>query len=279
MMTLCELLLGTLALFAQDETRVQEQDARVNADESKRKCTNLVEGIDGVVSVGMGGTGTNYRLLIVVRDVVAKQAAQKALGGDSYEGLKIMWTIRSSNAPAPQAPGPNPNPPPLIAPTPQPAAAQTVPSPGPSIYDCDIIRDHLKLKPITHPTGDGRSYEPCQVMKRTVEGGISPPPVLYAKHRPDCPVYLGRVGQPAVADSFVAWVFQQGASVVPPEGTPRLSDLRPGYNPPPTYTTYPYDYYGYYRPYYYRHYYSYYPHYYYSRYSYYPRYYYYKKYW
>ena len=272
-MTLCGILLATVTLFAQDQKKIQEQTARVNADESRRKCGNLVEGLDGVLSVGMGGTGTEYRLLISVRDNQAKQAAQKALGGDTYEGLKILWSVRS-NAPAasaaPQAPAPLPLPA-VVAPLP--GAGQTVAASGtgPSVYDCDIIREHMKLRPISHPRGDGASYEPCRLMKRTVEGGaVNPPPVLYAKHRPDCPVYAGRVAQPAVADSFVAWVFRQGASVITPEGTPHVSDLRPGVTPPPAYPTYPYyysnPYYGWYRPYYYRHYYYYYPHYYHYRY-------------
>ncbi|MBI3854200.1 MAG: hypothetical protein HY293_00765 [Planctomycetes bacterium] len=116
-------------------------------------------------------------------------------------------------------PPPPPEPVPLKPPAQKP---QTLPSPEPpnfwnaSVTDCDIIRDHLKMKPVTHPAGNGKSWVPCQVMQRTTIGPGGGHSFTYTNHRPDCPVRLGRVGEPAWSDNYVAWVFRSGITAPAP---------------------------------------------------------------
>src|SRR5688572_21668962 len=79
-----------------------------------------------------------------------------------------------------------------------------------SVTDCDIIREHLKMKKVTHPAGNGKSWVPCQVMNRTTIGPGGTHSFTYTNHRPDCPIRMGRVSEPAWSDNYMAWVFRQG---------------------------------------------------------------------
>jgi hypothetical protein len=71
------------------------------------------------------------------------------------------------------------------------------------------------MKKVTHPAGNGKSWVPCQVMTRTTIGPVGSYSFTYTNHRPDCPVRLGRVGEPSWSDNYMAWVFRQG--ITPPK--------------------------------------------------------------
>lgn len=186
--------------------------ARTRAQEMRQECAAALESIDGVGSVGLGGSGTDYRIVIAVRDA-ATQRHVRDLVGDSYGGVRILWSIAEAPRPAPlpEAPAERTRPPTQPEPPPErlnPWNAAAV--------DCDIIRDHLKLKPIQHPAGNGKSWVPCQLTKRTTIGPGGVTSFSYTNHRPDCPIRMGRVGEPAGSDYFTAWVFRQG--ITPPVG-------------------------------------------------------------
>jgi hypothetical protein len=94
------------------------------------------------------------------------------------------------------------------------------------VTGCDIIRDYLKLKPVHHPIGNGRSLIPCQLVRRSVVGPGGGHTYVYTKHRSDCPIRLGRVSQPEWADNFVGWVFQKGFTPVMRAGFTWPNELR-----------------------------------------------------
>lgn len=93
-------------LLAQDSA--QAADARERADDARRKCASLVAGTDGLSSIGMAGSGTEYKLLLVVRDPAAKKSIQDRLGGDRCDGLPIVWSVKNPTAQALPAPAPLP---------------------------------------------------------------------------------------------------------------------------------------------------------------------------
>ena len=184
--------------------------ARLRATEARERAEARIGLFDGVRSIGMGGAGEEYRLIIVVDSVQAKARAREALGGDVFERLRILWTVAGTGLPVVHVPPP---PPPLQA-APPPAAPALGAAPGnfwnAKPEDCDIIRDHLKLKRISHPSGNGRYWLPCAVHLRQVVGAGGGHTFTYTKHRPDCPIRLGRVGMPPYADHFIAWVYSSG---------------------------------------------------------------------
>lgn len=209
-------ILWFLALALQEDPRVLEQRARDRAAEIRQECAAALESVDGAGPVGVGGTGTDYRLLIVCRDAATQRHVRDLIGGDDYGGVRIVWSIAD--------PGRRPPPPPEQF-NEKPRVQQPEPSPPPpeppnfwkaSVTDCDIIRDHLKMKKVTHPAGNGKSWVPCQVMKRTQIGPGGGHSFTYTNHRPDCPVRLGRVNEPAWADNYLAWVFRQGITPARP---------------------------------------------------------------
>lgn len=205
-----------LALSLQDDPKLLEQKARERAAEMRQECAAALESVDGVGSIGVGGTGADYRILIVVRDAQTQRQVRDLLGGDEYGGVPIVWSIAdpARRPPPPPAPEPfQPKPPPM-QPPPDPERAR---NPwNASVTDCDIIRDHLKLKKITHPAGNGKSWVPCQVMKRTTIGPGGGHSFTYTNHRPDCPVRMGRVGEPSWSDNYMAWVFRSGITAPAP---------------------------------------------------------------
>ena len=87
--------------FAQDkQDAVDLADARERADAARRKCASLIAGTDGLTSIGMAGTGTDYKLLLVVRDPVVKKAIQDRLGGDRCDSIPILWSVKNPSATA-----------------------------------------------------------------------------------------------------------------------------------------------------------------------------------
>ena len=86
------------SLSAEEPTRFEEGRARQNAQEVRSSCAGTLLFVEGVDSVGTGGIGTQYRLLIVVRNLSAKHDARKRLGGDTFKGLPIVWFVRGDTA-------------------------------------------------------------------------------------------------------------------------------------------------------------------------------------
>lgn len=167
-----------------------------NVSEVRHDCRTRLESVDGIVSVSYGGADGSYRLLIVCRDSETKAAARKALGGDDFRGLKILWTV-SAPASAFAAPPP-PAVPPKMAPAPAPDPLKA------SFTDCDLLAAHLQVK------GRKMRATPCQLMRRSVIGGYGDHSFMYAKHRAECPVRRGRVGPPERTDDFITWIFTKG---------------------------------------------------------------------
>lgn len=105
-------------------------DARDRARDAQLSCDMALSNLDGVNSVGLAGSGADYRLLVAVRDLQVKLAARARLGGDVYQGVRVLWSVASS-APAtawtPPPPPPVAKPPskpaPVYAPPPAPVAA------------------------------------------------------------------------------------------------------------------------------------------------------------
>ena len=203
-------LLLILSLALQD---APEKKVRDHAWEMRQECAAALGSIEGVASVGVGGSAGDYRILIVVRDARTQEEVRDLIGSDTYGGVRIVWSIAAP-----------PRPPAL---EPPPAEKPKVPPPDPlpefpnfweaKATDCDIIRDHLKMKKVQHPAGNGKSWVPCQLMNRTEIGPGGGHSFQYTNHRPDCPIRLGRVAEPPWADNFVAWVFRQG--ITAPTGT------------------------------------------------------------
>jgi len=285
-------ILWCLVLLLQDDPKVLEQKARDRATEMRQECAAALESVDGVGAVGMGGTGTDYRLLIVCRDTPTQRHVRELIGGDEYGGVKIVWSIADpARRPPPPPPEPFNEKPQVRQPEPPPQFPEAPNVWKASVTDCDIIREHLKMKKVTHPAGNGKSWVPCQVMTRTTIGPAGSYSFTYTNHRPDCPVRLGRVGEPSWSDNYMAWVFRQGITA-PQQGSlgiqgnpwtvaaqaaadmaSRLPNIREGAGVagPYPYYYWPYGYWPYYWP-YYSPYYYYRPYRYYYR-SYYPVYY------
>src|SRR5579864_6684435 len=102
--------LGLLAVGLQVQDGLPEAgpQARKRATEMRAECAAALEQVEGVSTVGVGGSGSDYRLLIVVRDPVTQRYVRDLIGGDDYGGVRILWSI---SAPSP-APGAAPAPPP-----------------------------------------------------------------------------------------------------------------------------------------------------------------------
>lgn len=182
---------GILALaFLAGSASAQDEDgaamARIRATDARARCVTLLDDVDGVTSVSYAGSGIDYRLMIVVRDHPARLAALKKLGGDRCEGLPVLWTVTQKTFTRPgtttiaampeSAPG---------APAPRATRDGTT---GPSIPDCDIIRAQHGLPAVRRPVGGSswRSWIPCKVWLRAVQGAGGGHSYLYTKHRPGC---------------------------------------------------------------------------------------------
>src|SRR5678810_208334 len=99
------ILLAAL-LLAQDAA--QPAEARERADGARRKCAAVIAGTDGLSTIGMAGSGTDYKILLVVRDPAVKKSIQDRLGGDVVDGIPLLWSVKNSTATAAPAPVPAP---------------------------------------------------------------------------------------------------------------------------------------------------------------------------
>jgi hypothetical protein len=161
---------------AEDDEAVAR--ARLGAADVRARCVTTLNAIDGVTSVNYAGIGLDYRLMIVVRDDAARLAAREKLGGDAFEGLPVLWSVTRKPPPgaATAAAPPAVKPPPQVAPNP------------PPMPDCDILRARYGLPALRRPVGGGspKSWIPCKVWLRAVQGPGGGHSYLYTKHRPGC---------------------------------------------------------------------------------------------
>src|SRR6185503_3886983 len=135
-------ILWSLLLLVQDDPKVLEQKARDRATEMRQECAAALEGVDGVGAVGMGGTGADYRLLIVCRDVAIQRHVRDLIGGDEYGGVRIVWSISDpSRRPPPPPPEPFNEKPRVQQPEPPPQFPESPNVWKASVTDCDIIRE------------------------------------------------------------------------------------------------------------------------------------------
>jgi len=236
--------IGLLALFAAASLYAEDDAvavARERAGEIRARCVTRLDGVPGITSVSYAGSGTDYRLLISVQDYIAKAAVRQKLGGDSWEGLAILWSVASTQTVAapreepartdkPRAPAP----PPATKPEPAPPAEEP---------DCDIVRAQLGLPALHRPVGgtSWKSWVPCKVWLRSVAGPGGGHSYLYAKHRPGCGYQDGLVSR-VVREGFltptelrgsdVSWWRQVGQDVEnkftppPPPMTPKTTPYR-----------------------------------------------------
>src|SRR5882757_5553386 len=109
------ILLLVLGLALQENSN----PARMRAQEMRQECAAALESIDGVGSVGLGGSGTDYRIVIAVRDT-ATQRQVRDLVGDAYGGVRILWSIAGAPRPAPLPAAPEEPARPLTRPEPPP---------------------------------------------------------------------------------------------------------------------------------------------------------------
>ncbi|HEX7898575.1 MAG TPA: hypothetical protein VF950_12495 [Planctomycetota bacterium] len=117
-------------------------EARARATEVHLAAGGALLNLDGLTSVNMAGSNNEYRLIIVVRDLRAKLTAREMLGGDVYQGVKILWCVSDPSATAP-APAAKPFAPVVAAPAPAPR-----PAPAAAAYTGAPTRNFVPMAPV-----------------------------------------------------------------------------------------------------------------------------------
>ena len=203
------LLLAMLATVS-TEDEAAAGAARERAGEIRARCVTRLDGVPGVNSVSYAGSGSDYRLLIAVQDYIAKAAVRQKLGGDSWEGLAIIWSVVSMQTVA----APKEEPAKTERPEPPPPATKPEPGTPNSEPDCDIVRAQLGLAPMRHPVGgtSWKSWIPCKVWLRSVAGPGGGHSYLHAKHRPGCAYQDGLVSR-VVREGFLTPTELRGSDV------------------------------------------------------------------
>jgi len=178
----------------------EAQDRRPGAEEVLKKHRGDLEKMDGVVSVTAGGTEEDVRIVVRVSSKEAREEVRKKLG-ETLGGYKVFVYVASRVGQTSSDPGRT------TGPTRE--RTQRVTEPTPSFEDCDIIRDYLKLKPVTRHE-DGKTIPGCQLIHRQRIGGGGGHTFWFTRHRTDCPIRTNRLKEPEDMDEFVKWVFTQG---------------------------------------------------------------------
>ncbi len=180
---------------------------------AKRKYETLLQSVPGFLEVGIGGINGEFHLIVRVDSASSKRVVLKRVGEDA-DGFKVFVQVsEGSNSggiattKAPQKSEPHR--------CPNCSGGSTVSDESNNIWrtsvtDCDIIRDYLRMKPVSHKAGNGFYFTPCQLILRSQVGAGGGHSYTYTKHREDCPIRLGRVSQPSWSDNYIAWVFQSG---------------------------------------------------------------------
>ena len=175
------------------------QEERSAIEEVLKKHKESIEKMDGVIAVDIGGTGEDMRVLIRVNTKEAKSAVREKLG-EALEGYKVFVYVAAKTGQTTASTRP-------AVPPPLPPRTET--QPDPTIEDCDIVRDHLRLKPVTHHEG-GKTIDGCQLIRRERIGSGGGRTFWFTKHRRDCPIRANRLKEPEDTDDFLKWVFRQG---------------------------------------------------------------------
>jgi hypothetical protein len=193
--------LGMVCLFA---LSAGAQDQQRSIQEVLKEHGPTIRSLEGVVDVGVGGSSEEPRIVVRVSSEEAKAAVSRKIGGN-VEGYKFFIYVAA--APGQTVVSPAPVDPPQ---KPPPSKAEPEKETNPdSLEDCDIMRDHLKLKPVTRYK-DKKTIDGCQLMRRSRVGGGGGHAFWYTRHRFDCPIRTNRVTKPGRSDEFTTWVFTRG---------------------------------------------------------------------
>lgn len=184
------------------------QETQPSIDEVIKKHQETIRKIEGVIGITAGGTSDDPRIIVQVESGEAKGAVLKQVGKE-LDGYKVYVLV---SAPVKKDPAPAEAPPPEKKPAmPTVAKEKIPPTERELLEDCDIIRDRLKMKVITHHKG-GKTLFNCAVSLRQQIGGGGGHAYAYTKHREDCPLRLGKIKEPGEMDAFLKWVFRVGFS-------------------------------------------------------------------
>ena len=202
--------IALLVVFAASTLHAGDEDvaaARERVGEARARCVGKLDRVDGILSVSYAGSGTDFRLIIAVRDAAAKAAARAKLGGDTWEGMAILWSVLSAQTVAKSSDDPKRGEPPPPATKPEPPARGEEPG-------CDIVRAQMGLPPLHRPVGgtSWKSWVPCKVWLRSVAGPGGGHSYLYSKHRPGC-AYQDGVLSPVVREGFLTPTELRGSDV------------------------------------------------------------------
>ncbi len=191
-----------LALAAALAFPLQAQEERPSAREALEKHGPALRETEGVLDVSAGGSAAEPRIAVRVASEEAK-AAVRAKWGTAVGGVKLYVYVSTDVGQTEVEKKADP--------PPKPPAPETKPEPpgNDTLEDCDILRDHLKLKAVTR-FRDKKTIDPCQLMRRSRVGGGGGHTFWYTRHRFDCPIRTGKVAKPAKADEFTDWVFTRG---------------------------------------------------------------------
>jgi hypothetical protein len=180
------------------------QDPQRSIHEVVQEHGPTIRSMEGVIDVAVGGTAEEPRILVRVSSEEAKAAVRRNIGGH-VEGYKFF--VYAASPPGQTVVSPAAANPP-VKPPPSKMDPEKNGDPD-SLEDCDILRDHLKLKPVTRHK-DKKTIDGCQLMRRSRVGGGGGHAFWYTRHRFDCPIRTNRVTRPARSDEFTTWVFTRG---------------------------------------------------------------------
>lgn len=181
------------------------QEERRSLEDVLKEHGPTIRNLEGVVTVAPGGTPQEPRILVRVSSEEAKTAVSKKIGGQ-VEGYKFFVYVAAP--PGQTVVAPAPADPPTKTPPPPPSKTESEKTLE-SLEDCDIMRDHLKLKTVSRHKS-GMTIDGCQLLRRSRIGGAGGHAFWYTRHRFDCPIRTNRVTKPEKSDEFTAWVFTRG---------------------------------------------------------------------
>jgi hypothetical protein len=179
------------------------QEAKPSVQEVLKEQGPTIRALEGVIDVAVGGTAEDPRIMVRVSSDEAKTAVSQKIGAHAggYKFYIYVAPPAGQTVVAPATPTDTPKPPPA-------KKTETEKDPE-TIEDCDIFRDHLKLKPVTRHK-DKLTIDGCKLMRRSRVGGGGGHAFWYTRHRFDCPIRTNKITIPAKADDFTTWVFTRG---------------------------------------------------------------------
>lgn len=195
--------MSTLILVVSLALSTSVQEARPSVQEILKEQGPTIRALEGVIDVAVGGTTEDPRIMVRVSSEEAKADVGRKIGGHAGGYKFFIYVARPAGQTvvAPATPTDTPKPPP-------PRKTETEKDPE-TIEDCDIFRDHLKLKPVPRHK-DKLTIDGCKLMRRSRVGGGGGHAFWYTRHRFDCPLRTNKLTIPAKADDFTTWVFTRG---------------------------------------------------------------------